>query len=285
MLITNYLTIYKVLGHQHSGQTSPLVYGKPEVMRNFFSADSYDSSLISQRKRDSFPTGTNPPYSFVLGDKGSLLSTTTTFNGIGLLTLGSLAMGRALTSSLAGSGEITTPNLSLVVSMASAITGLGVLSGASLVGSISLAITITGTGSVTSSLGLISSMVTNLIGAGTVTSNLRGTSSLEANIFVNQSEATTQELAAAVWNALTADFNAAGTMGEAMASAGSAGDPWITNLPGAYGSGSAGHILGNLLSNIPDSVWDEVLANHTTAGTMGKKLKDSLKTGDFIALK
>jgi hypothetical protein len=252
-----------------------MVYRKPEVMRNFFSGDSYDATVVAQRKRDSFSTGTNPPYSYVLGAKGGLLSSTTTINGEGELTPGSLAMGRAIASSLTGSGEITTPNLSLVVSMASAITALGIISGASMVGSISMAATIAGSGSITSSLSLISSIVADLIGSGTVTGNLKGTASMEADIFVNQSEATTQELAAAVWNALAAQFNAPGTMGEAMGAAGSAGDPWITNLPGGYGAGSAGYILGNLLASIPDSVWDELKTAHTTTDSYGKIVQDT----------
>ena len=67
----------------------------------------------------------------------------------------------------------------------------------------------------------------------------------------NEGEAITPtSVAAAVWNALTAAYNAAGSMGAAMAAAGSAGDPWITNLPGAYGSGQAGNIIGNLLAAV-----------------------------------
>ena len=31
-----------------------------------------------------------------------------------------------------------------------------------------------------------------------------------------------------------------------IGAAGTAGDPWITNLPGAYGAGTAGNIVGNL---------------------------------------
>ena len=38
-----------------------------------------------------------------------------------------------------------------------------------------------------------------------------------------------------------------GSAGEALAAAGSAGDPWITALPGAYSAGQAGYILGTNL--------------------------------------
>jgi hypothetical protein len=240
-------------------------------MRGYFSRMQVDSN-IEQIKRDSFPTGTNPPYSYILGNKGALLSSTTTIEGSGDL-VGYAVMGKALESNLTGSGEITS-NLSLIVSLASAITALGIISGASVSGSIQLAASITSTGSVTASLSLITSMISALNGSGVIAANLKGTASLEADIFVNQSEATTQELAAAVWNALTSQFNAPGTMGEAMAAAGSAGDPWITNLPGGYAAGSAGHILGNILTTIPDSVWDELKAGHTTSDSYGKIVQD-----------
>ncbi len=36
----------------------------------------------------------------------------------------------------------------------------------------------------------------------------------------------------------------------------------------------AGYILGNLLANIPDSVWDELKTSHTTASSYGKIVQD-----------
>jgi hypothetical protein len=50
----------------------------------------------------------------------------------------------------------------------------------------------------------------------------------------------------AVWNATMASHLTAGTTGLALNSAGSAGDPWNTAIPGAYGAGTAGHRLGNI---------------------------------------
>lgn len=51
----------------------------------------------------------------------------------------------------------------------------------------------------------------------------------------------------AVWDATLASHLTAGSTGAALNSAGSAGDPWGTALPGAYGAGSAGNIIGNNL--------------------------------------
>jgi hypothetical protein len=58
---------------------------------------------------------------------------------------------------------------------------------------------------------------------------------------------TTADIAAAVWDLTTTGHTTSGTFGAAMNAAGSAGDPWATALPGAYGAGTAGNILGNRL--------------------------------------
>lgn len=56
---------------------------------------------------------------------------------------------------------------------------------------------------------------------------------------------TAASIAAAVWTTLASSFDVAGTMGEKLNNAASAGDPWGTTLPGAYADGTAGKILGN----------------------------------------
>ncbi len=271
MLLTNYSYITKVLGRQFGGLTSPVKYFKPEVQRNFFTPD--DVTNLDSISKDSFPTGSEPPYAYVLGDKGALLSSTTYINGSGDFDA-SLTQGINIESTINGTSSVSTANLSLIVQLASSLAISGNITAANLVGTIALAATLSGSGNITSSLSLISNLISSLSGSGSLTGALRGTLDLEATIYVNQSEATVQQLIEGVWNALAADYNTAGTMGAAVAAAGSAGDPWITNLPGAYASGQAGHIIGNLLSNIPDSVWDELKTTHTTASSYGKIVQD-----------
>lgn len=56
------------------------------------------------------------------------------------------------------------------------------------------------------------------------------------------------DAADAVWEEAIADHSGtAGSTAEALAAAGSAGDPWGTALPGAYSAGEAGYILGTFL--------------------------------------
>lgn len=51
-----------------------------------------------------------------------------------------------------------------------------------------------------------------------------------------------------VWDEVLSGHLTAGTTGAALNGAGSAGDPWGTALPGAYGAGTAGNIVGNNLN-------------------------------------
>lgn len=54
------------------------------------------------------------------------------------------------------------------------------------------------------------------------------------------------EIAEAVWEEDLSDHSGVvGSTAEALGAAGSAGDPWSTALPGLYGSGSAGKIIGD----------------------------------------
>lgn len=55
------------------------------------------------------------------------------------------------------------------------------------------------------------------------------------------------EIADAVWDEAIAGHLTAGSTGAQLNAAGAGGDPWATALPGAYGAGTAGQILGGRL--------------------------------------
>jgi hypothetical protein len=60
---------------------------------------------------------------------------------------------------------------------------------------------------------------------------------------------TAAAIADAVWEEAIADHSGtAGSTAEALNAAGSAGDPWVTALPGVYSAGQAGHIVGTNLN-------------------------------------
>jgi hypothetical protein len=59
---------------------------------------------------------------------------------------------------------------------------------------------------------------------------------------------TVQQIVDGVWDEAIASHLDSGSTGAALNGAGAAGDPWGTTLPGAYGAGTAGKILGDNLN-------------------------------------
>lgn len=261
MLIANYSYINKICGHNHSGITNPVWIINPHTMRGYYGLSQTEDN-IEQIKRDGFPTGTNPPYSLVMGDKGALLSSTTTTNGISTLS-SNLSNGINILSNLTGSGTITTANLSLITQIAANLAGSSTITTATLVGITSLAASLSGTGSLTAGLNLIAFMNSNLTGTGSLSADLRGKLSMSASIYVNQSEATVQQLIEGVWNALAINYNNTGTMGELLNNTGGGASP----------------------ATIADAVWDEILSAHNIAGSTGEKLSKLLEKIQFLYLK
>lgn len=92
----------------------------------------------------------------------------------------------------------------------------------------------------------------------------------------------------AVWDATASSHNTAGTMGNKLNSAASAGDPWNTALPGSYGAGTAGYVLGTNLNATVSSrstltaanVWQTDLSGYSTANQAGTLLKGAGSAGD-----
>jgi hypothetical protein len=241
MLIANYSYINQICGHNHSGITNPCKFIRPHVMRGYYTyADSGPNN--EQIKRDGFPTGTNPPYSLVMGDKGALLSATTTISGTSSTAI-SMAMGLAAQSALTGSGTIS-GSLSLIIQLACNILASGTIS-ASLVGKLEMASALAGQGQLTASLNLIAFVISAITGSGTISGTFKGNASLSADIS-SSSTLSPENLAAAVWNSIAASFNTAGTMGNKMNSAASAGDPWSTTLPASYTGTQAGAIMDRI---------------------------------------
>lgn len=152
------------------------------------------------------PTGTEPPYCWMLPEKGGELASTTLVAGSGSLTNSNLAMGLAANASLTGSGDITAASLGLIVSLAASLAGTGDITTAQLQAIQSLAASLTGTGDVTTaSLQGIASLLASLTGTGDLTaSSLSGLAELEADITVTGELLTTANVGQYVWDYLLA---------------------------------------------------------------------------------
>lgn len=89
----------------------------------------------------------------------------------------------------------------------------------------------------------LDSIIGQMLDAGTSWSYDRTTDSLEILGAATAPSAAT--IADAVWDEAISGHLTAGSTGNALNAAGSAGDPWSTSLPGAYGAGTAGKIIGD----------------------------------------
>jgi hypothetical protein len=82
-------------------------------------------------------------------------------------------------------------------------------------------------------------------------------------------------IAAAVWDEALAGHAGVGSAGAALTAAGSAGDPWSTALPGAYGAGTAGELLG---TTIPAAIATVDTVVDTTAVTVATNLNATISS-------
>jgi hypothetical protein len=96
------------------------------------------------------------------------------------------------------------------------------------------------------------SFAAGAIDAAAIAADAIGSSELAASAITEiqsgLSTLTAAQVAAAVWDEPTSGNTTSGTFGAAVVAAGSAGDPWATSLPGAYGAGTAGKIIGDNLN-------------------------------------
>lgn len=89
--------------------------------------------------------------------------------------------------------------------------------------------------------------------SGNIKAQVKG---MDANTLTDAATAADFEdkIADKVWDEPIAGHAGAGSTGEQLAAAGAAGDPWATALPGAYGAGTAGKIVGDNLNASVSSV-------------------------------
>lgn len=88
----------------------------------------------------------------------------------------------------------------------------------------------------------------SITGTGSFTAGIAAKANLACTITIG-AQPSAFDIAQAIWNAQATQYNTTGTMGQKLNGAGSAGDPWTTALPGSYGPGTAGYIMGNQTSN------------------------------------
>ena len=225
------------LSNGSSPYTSTPATSLPGAARNIFLSDAGIDPLSSK------PSGARHPVAWQMPQKAGGLASRNA-------TRVSLSSDAFAVSGLPGSGSAT-------ITFTSTATGGLIVSGS---GSASITLSPTGTlisvaaGSGSATITLSGSALIGALAGLSATGNitLSPTATITAvgylsGLSTNETEFSADALARAVWDAVATDFNTAGSMGEKLNSASSAGDPWGTALPGAYGDGTAGKIVGEKL--------------------------------------
>lgn len=244
MLLGNYAQFLKCPVTNTGGDgTSGIVglrsnWNTPGTSRNRFYGENW---LQGTADRFGVPSAYAAPYAWTLPPKSGGIGCNTGISGAGAFS-GSGALGMNMEVTMAGIGGISNLNMGLIVSAVMTIAGVGGLT-ASMTGALNGAMTMAGQGNMTGALGALANMVMEANGVGAMTSGITAKGNMSMDIYVNQSTATVNEIASAVWNSLAADFNTSGTMGQKLNGAGSAGDPWTTDLDSYTTPGTAGALM------------------------------------------
>lgn len=237
MLLGNYSLANKNPGRQ---------FGQ-DIAGGMWKASTFQTKFLTEDRATTYnpyaglPYGYSNPGAFVLAQKAGAISSRMTAEGDLSNALGQ--NGLAAVATLTGTGTISDAAGGLIVEMLAALAGSGSLT-ASIVGQLEAIATLSGTGSITAAQSALAGMVASLIGTGTISSaDEVALGEMAAHIYVNESQATTDQIVAAVWNAIASQYDLSGTMGEKLNAAGTAGDPWTTDLSGYNTAGTAGKIL------------------------------------------
>lgn len=238
MLLGNYNIFNNNPGRAIGGPTDPAKWMKSGTAHNYYTGEHVVSG---ETDKSGFNTGYLPPYSWILPPKSGGISSHRSAI-INFVSTPSLAGGKP------GVGAAT-------ITFSQTDTGLLVVSGSG-----SATITFSSVASILAALSVIGSATITLSGtaellakaylAGNTTITLSPTAIRYAigymsGLSTSETEFSAAALAQAVWDAATAAYANPGSFGQAMAAAGSAGDPWSTNIPGAYVAGQAGYLVGN----------------------------------------
>lgn len=180
-----------------------------------------DNDVAWVTDRCGLPANYSAPYSWVLPPKSGGVWSNVWVRGTWAFT-GSGALGRNIDATMEGSGTISNANLWLILSAVATLSGIWGLS-ADVSGALQASATLAGSGDLTASLGALAWAVATLSGSGTMDNDITALAFMSADIYVNQSEASVQQIVDGVWNALAASYNTSGTMWEAAQTGGGGG--------------------------------------------------------------
>lgn len=251
MLIHGISRNYPHVGRSYGGPVHAINLFKPSTFNNFYFGEA---SVAGQTEKAGMPVSGSNPYLFVYPPKSGGLSsrnnTNITFSDVANAVMGLPATGSAtLTFTADGTGGlIVSGSGSATLTFSSTATLLSIAAAS---------------GSATLSFAPVANIgaLAGLSGSATLTFTPTATSyaiGYLSGTSTSETEFSASALAAAVWEAAAADYNNAGTMGEKMNDAGSAGNPWAALLASNNSAGSFGEFVQALpgLSDISTEIFN-----------------------------
>lgn len=218
--------------------------------RSAFNASAQNKQRFYPETTGGLPLTTAIPEGYLAPNAWMLpysLGSMTISNLNGIAVLSSVGVnGISGSVSISGEGLLEATG-GLLAGLIVEMDGVGDLS-ASIGGLLGAIVEMAGVGALDALLSAEAGLTVVMEGIGELVASPKGTGEMVIEIYVNESQATVNQIVAAVWSALAADYNESGTMGQKMNGAGSAGDPWTTDLSGYNTGGTAGKILKNALS-------------------------------------
>jgi hypothetical protein len=179
---------------------------------------------------------------------------------------GALGALVGIVADLNGQGELNA-DIAGAVQIIANLSASGDISGA-IKATVDLISTLTGTSELTAVILGNWNMVSDLVSSSNLTADIVAKAFLEMNIYsansltlnngavvgsmssniTSLSELSPESLASNVWSALASQYNQAGTMGEKMNGAGSAGNPWTEIIEGTFTAADVMRLLASVMA-------------------------------------
>lgn len=207
---TAYLSAYPSALHRNLSQAG--------AMRNLTAGEGITSELVG------LPSAYRHPGAWMLPQKPGAIAARNTIVGVGTVTA-SAQSGYNIDAAISGSGGIPGCDIGLIVSIAATLVASGGVSSAATEALADIVATLIGSGSITATAAGLADLGATLIGTGAITPGNTALMDIAATIR-GYGDLTPEGLRDAVWNALSASYDANGTMGEKLNDAGSASNPW-----------------------------------------------------------
>lgn len=223
------------------GATVSYLNGGNSFRNGYLPGKLHNWSFHAERQT-ALPNGNLHPYSWMLPRTGGGMSMRVTGNGTLTANLIPTINGAI---DFTGTGTLSA-EAGLVVSMFCDMFGSGSLT-ANIVGLLNMSVDLEGSGDLEAGMSGFANMLIDLEGSGDLDATISAYGNMSIDIVVTGTGLSTANVGQAVWEALVNQFDGNPDSAAAkLLSAGSAGDPWSTNLPASYADGQAGKIMSQI---------------------------------------